>query len=318
MTTRFAVAVGLALLTGGGLTAQPAVAPPPRPSLSEVVKEYQRLGLPPPDAPLVRVGVWRQPEIFRGDERKHPFKPDVNWRYLLGFQLPPPWPGADPRYWFGWPWEFDEWGVRDWHDPRQVEPVEPTPDALWKTVIDDPEQAVWMAVACRLRGWDELAERLYARAWEINAERENNEDVISELQGSAYWRLELQLTQLGTDRVELVRRLKALADRNTNLGHPANLQDLDELAAGLKTRVSPPGTMESLIDGLIDYKNWNFDSDPAVGEAPYWALADKGFDAVPALIDHLRDERLTRGYSHSIGKGFRAASSPSVTSARTS
>lgn len=305
MTTRFALAVGLALVACGGVTAQPTVAPPPRPSLNEVVKEYRRLGLPlpPPDAPLVRVGIWHQPELFMADERKHPFRPDVIWKYHLGFQLSPPWPEADPRYWFGWAWEFDEWRVRDWYDPRQVEPVEPTPDALWKTVIE-PEQAVWMAVACRLRGWDELAERLYARARELYERDGYSKDVISELQGSAYWRLETKLTQLGTDRAEVVRRLKALADRNTNLGHPAKLQDLEELAAGLKTRLSPPGTMESLIDGLIDYKNWNFDTDPAVGEAPYWALADKGFDAVSALIDHLGDERLTRGYSHSIGKGF--------------
>ncbi len=48
-----------------------------------------------------------------------------------------------------------------------------------------------------------------------------------------------------------------------------------------------PGTIEALIDDLVDY----------VGTKPderYNRIANLGFEAVPQLIDHLDDERLTR------------------------
>ena len=60
--------------------------------------------------------------------------------------------------------------------------------------------------------------------------------------------------------------------------------------------------MEALIDGLVDY--WQEDGFPPSkksGEEMYWKLAEMGFDAVPTLIEHLNDERLTRTYDVTVG-----------------
>ncbi len=60
---------------------------------------------------------------------------------------------------------------------------------------------------------------------------------------------------------------------------------------------SPPGSIEALIDGLIDFQGssggMGFESGAEDGS--YQRLALLGFEAVPKLIEHLDDERLTRG-----------------------
>lgn len=289
------LAVGLVgVLAGGVAVAQPPPAPPPVPTLREVVKEYQRLGLPlpPADAPLVRIEVWRR---SLEDSDRPPAR-----AYLLGFRLPPQWPGGDPRYWCG-----SAWATEEWYHPESVAPAAPTPEALHRTADRLSGDTLAMAVACRLRGWDDLAERLYARARQDYASTAGEDDefrVIDELRVLAFEMWQMRLAERGTDRASALRQLKALVEENEWLQHPTNGFLLSALETTLTHPGSPAGTVDALIDGLTEYwEDWDFwvwthtPANPA-GQEAYWRLAERGFEAVPALIDHLRDDRLTRVY----------------------
>ena len=62
---RVLVAVAAILFSQGTSVAQLPTAPPPHPTLNEVVKEYLRLGLPlpPANAELVRIDLFRNAHI---------------------------------------------------------------------------------------------------------------------------------------------------------------------------------------------------------------------------------------------------------------
>lgn len=285
-----ALAVGF-----GHVPGWPPLAPPPRPSLNEVVREYKRLGLtlPPPEAALIRIGYWRWTSEYADGKRVR--------SYHLGFRLAPPWPGGDPRYWFG------SWMSSTlWFDPRTVEPVEPTPAALSDVYMPfGGEEYIGLAIACRLRGWDGLADGLYARAWErFTADREREYEPFTAFRDEAYTNWEGRLSKRGTDRAEVLRHLKALIGEDENLLTPRRGFVLSALETTLGHPGSAPGTVEALIDGLTEYweeppfEDVHDVAADAAGREPYRKLAERGFEVVPALLDHLGDDRLSRAYHH--------------------
>ncbi|HSQ56770.1 MAG TPA: hypothetical protein VLM40_13600 [Gemmata sp.] len=69
---------------------------------------------------------------------------------------------------------------------------------------------------------------------------------------------------------------------------------LEDLELTLLPRKSKPGSVEALIDGLTDYWEDPEDSDNEEGQTAYWKLAERGLEAVPVLVEHRRDYRLTR------------------------
>jgi hypothetical protein len=82
------------------------------------------------------------------------------------------------------------------------------------------------------------------------------------------------------------------ADLNT----PEKQALLKSLDAALVPSEAKPGSIESLIDALVHIRSTNLplygiDSDPR-----YVHLVEAGFEAVPNLIEHLDDDRLTRLY----------------------
>jgi hypothetical protein len=97
----------------------------------------------------------------------------------------------------------------------------------------------------------------------------------------------------GAERREVLRYLQA-----ADLGFHTDVRDLERT---ITPRKSKPGTAEALIDDLIEWRTWDevimgadFSGDLHPGEAAFWKLAEMGFDAVPALLDHLHDSRFTR------------------------
>ena len=290
------VAVAAAVMMAGPVSAQPQVAPPPVPTLREVVKEYQRLALPlpPPDAPLVRITIW----LATDDPDRRPRR-----SHLLGFQLPPPWPGADPRYWCG----SDFWADQ-WFDPRAVEPTDPTPAALDQVRMSGDDY-LDLAVACRLRGWNQLADRLYHRSREFFYEmnRPSDEDEarpsddeeeyrpLADLRDRAFFRWVKASPDPGADSLWAAGPVRALIDDAVDPLSAA----LGVLLAGpgpTQFRRAPPGSVEALIDGLTEYRDDLFGNSLPDDHEPYWRLAERGFDAIPALIDHVKDDRPTRAY----------------------
>jgi hypothetical protein len=77
---------------------------------------------------------------------------------------------------------------------------------------------------------------------------------------------------------------------------------LRSLEAALVPSNAKPGSVEALIDVLVeldDEKKWTVDAFADPGPQ-YLKLSLLGFAAVPALIEHLDDDRLTR----SVKQGF--------------
>lgn len=302
---RFVAVVSAALLGCGSAVAQPQLAPAPHLPLSELAKEYKRLGLPlpPKEAELVRIT--GSSHIGQLGFRLYGSYPEQ-----LGLLASVP-PGGYPHYLIGagYTWQ-----------PDRIEPIKPGADAVRdiepRWVVD----AIGLAVQCRERGWDEFAELLYARAreaianpvparWRIYERDEGNIRVIErtpfdgwklrtpggsaldELRQAAviYWTG--QIRERDSDRNEILRHLKELA--------PGQKDNLRVLELTVAPRRSKPGTPEAFIDELTEY--WESDKrafEPLDasqrGEAAYRKLVEMGFDAVPALLDHLKDERLTR------------------------
>lgn len=281
-----------ALLAAASARAQTPVAPPPHPPLAEVVAEYKRLGLPfpPPDAELVQVD-WREyTAIYRGE-------PEETW-YRLAYRIPPAKPGERPRY-----LEIDFWGVAfskiEVFPGREVSDLGLPPDL--PRLVDDPHghRFLALAVQCKARGWDELAEAAYSRAIEQLAEDESYRSVATELRFMAWLHWLQPLFERGGDRKEALRRLTALAKEEPSLLTPHSKQFLHQLELTVAPPKSKPGSAEALIDDLTEYFTENPNGpfmgwQPPKNPASYWKLAELGFDAVPALIEHVTDDRLTR------------------------
>lgn len=299
MPARFVLVTALLLLTCGFVIAQPAIAPPPHPALDELVKEYLRLELPlpPPDAQLVRI---RRKHV----DRDHPDGPQVSFSYILGFRLPPSAPGKDSRYFVG----HGRLGP-EWFDSSTVERAEPTLDALHRVSMGD-EKLLCFAIHCKIRGWIDLANAAYTQSRHQYAEiAEMNKQpipsLIVELRDSSlgYWASRIH--EPGYDRKAILKKLKEKYAEEPSLLSPQDELLLRQLELTVAPRKSTPGTIEALIDDLTEYwvdtyglsdeltwKKWK-----EKGEEPYWKLAELGFDAVPTLIDHLTDDRLTRTQS---------------------
>jgi hypothetical protein len=291
MTTRTWVATVFTLL-GFGCTsaiAQLPIAPEPHPTLDELVKEFKRYGLPipPKNAELVRI--------------------TMGFSEYLGFRCPPLKPGDDPRFLAG----------SDYLEFRSFDSstgVKPTLVALEGLTLRWSSDLLCLAVQCRMRGWDELADALYAQARnEINAApiiieepqplfpngahyrrlyvpglrgRIDERSVSNELRHAAWFYWQPQIMWWGSDRKEILKYLKLLDPNN-----PTNR----DLALTIAPRKSKPGSVEALIDELTEYRGetfWNRDRHRS--EEAYRKLVELGFDAVPALIEHLDDQRFTR------------------------
>lgn len=291
---RLLAAFASTLLACAPALAQKPVAPEPHLALDELVKEYKRLGLPlpPPNAELVRVKFTNYPD-------------------QLGFRAPAT-PGESPEIVIG----------TDIHSSRRrtSEVVKPEPAALLDVEPRWVSDFLCLAIQCRIRGWNEFAALLHARAqeaittpvpartevrdwgqkfgkfrtgrlngWELH---KSNSSALKELRhvASSYWSDQVMSTN--SDRKVVLRHLKELAPESENVR---------DLELTLAPRKSKPGTVESLIDDLTDYWASNkmafepLDANQR-GEAAYRKLVEMGFDAVPALIDAVKDRRLTRGF----------------------
>jgi hypothetical protein len=289
------------LLAAAPAVAQPAVAPPPHLPIDELVKVYQSFGLPlpPKDAELVRLTPTHFPP-------------------RLGFRCQPAKPGETPRYFVGTGYDYSAayYGTK-------VEPVSPTPEALAGIEPTCSSDLLALAVQCRLRGWNDLATALNSKAAEaINGRevvvtegifgfpglagrpyrsssvpglRSENlvlRSVVEELRlaASDYWSSRIMWKE-DSNRHEILKYLKLVEP-----GSPS----IRDLELTLAPSNSEPGSVEALIDDLRDYSSWS----DQVSKGVYWSIAEKGFDAVPALLKHVSDQRLSRSHGISYTSGF--------------
>ena len=179
------------------------------------------------------------------------------------------------------------------------------------------------ALQCKTRGWDKLAQRLWDLSirqssgherspWHLPPNQPPKEAVAT----TAWVHYMNQLMEPDTDRRVIEGRMKLLISREPTLDNEANRKLLSCLKATFVPSRAKPGTPEALIDALVEMRGqislvweiadddgaWHFLELPDRLDSPprWWVawrhLIELGFDAMPALIDHLDDVRLTRTY----------------------
>ncbi len=265
--------------------------------LLAVYREYG-LPLPPEGAELVRVVSGWVPE---GPGR------DSTPGYVLGFRLSPRGARARPRLLIGTEvYEPDP----VWHKFEVVSPgvdlraVHPR----WQGRAFPLNAGLATAIQCQALGHRRLARELLAHSVEQGAglsawlfRRPDSRTPRAALVYLAWTHWANELARPGTDRAVIARQMKALLAAEPALDTEESRALLKSLEAALRPSRARPGSAEALIDRLVDLcmarQSW------AVPEGDYWLLAERGFEAVPALLEHLDDERLTRTVREGYGIG---------------
>ena len=268
------------------------------PGLDALGRQYLDAGLPlpPTDAPLLLTqtgGRWspghdRDAEYVLGF-RLGPAGSDEGERFLMGTQQGEAFNGDErapatrplarahelPRVRF----------VREWESPRQPFTVN-----NWLA----------LAVQCHLRGEDRLARQIFARGL-TRAEKFarglkpfGNDDWRDALAVTAWnhW-MNVQCTA-GTDRREVLARLEKLSAGFLSLDGPFERDYLASLRLALVPGTGAPESVEGLVDALVEHTGSSGIGSNDSNDPIYAQLQKLGFAAVPTLIAHLEDRRLTR------------------------
>lgn len=245
-------------------------------SLDELLKEYQAHGLPlpPKDRKLVQFdsGI-RVYSNGKGEPR-----------YLLAFEIKPGTKTEKPILLSGLTQVQPTW------NPRCRE-VAAEPEAARDLELSADDDLV-LAIQCHMRGWDKLARFLLERS-----QKEATLPLRKQLVQLAWSYWERQLTQPGVDRAPVAKRLKELIRQDKEFDTNYNRSLLKSLDLALLPSKAKPGSVKAMIDDLVDY---DADSGPSSQIDPgdrYERLVKLGFEAVPELIKHLNDDRLTRAKS---------------------
>lgn len=193
---------------------------------------------------------------------------------------------------------------------KTVELIEPKPEIVRS--VNFRRQATFelndglvIALQCKARGWNALAQEL----WTSNLKQDSGDRFgvfhqpadLPDTTAVAYlaWAYSgNELVQPDTDRAKIVKRMKAVLAAEPELNTEVNRALLKSLEAALVPSTAKPGSVEQLIDDLTEMCNTGRRYDEV--DPRYSRLAEMGFVAIPALIEHLADDRLTR----SVRQGF--------------
>lgn len=170
----------------------------------------------------------------------------------------------------------------------------------WPRPLQKDAAELPFALQCELLGWHDLALAAFEQ-WRSKTLIDPN--IRQELQGVAWEYWSAQFRHHNADRAKVARRLNAMV---AHLDPPTNDPFLHFLNLSLKPSGAKTGSAEAAIDELMDAR-WHHGAsfkdglDPRVED-----VVRLGFDAVPALIAHLDDDRLTRthhnGYYANFGR----------------
>lgn len=265
-------------------------------SLDHLLADYRGYGLPlpPDDAKLVR---------FESGGRTIVNGKLTPPTYFLGFLLRPATKDKRAQLLVG----TQEIAVRF---GESVESVDPKPQLVNNIDIDFWERAAFpsnaglaVALQCKARGWDALAQQLWTSSLK-NAIGHNfggfyqpanlpNRTAVAYL---AWTYSGNELVKPDTDRTKTAKRMKALLAAEPKVCARGGEELLKSLEAALVPSIAKPGSVERMIDDLTEMCNTFLEHDTK--DPRYTRLAVEGFAAVPALLEHLDDERLTRSIKH--------------------
>lgn len=247
---------------------------------------YLGLPLPPPDATPVR---WTEYRHGRRSDGTLSREEEPQLGLVVRKRA-----GAEPAV------VWDVWGERKEFAPSRLRPIPPTVACLdgldW--LAED-----WLSLAAWSHhlGWDEVARAAFARGRTAapgggyTPTAEDKDHVLLTLRTVAWKRAYEALTEPGTDRRKVRSTLRLVHDNDPRFRDPHAASLLRSLDLTLRPPRARAGTVEALIDGLTESpKGQGSLLTPSGPPDAYDRLVERGFDAVPALIAHLGDERLTR------------------------
>lgn len=123
----------------------------------------------------------------------------------------------------------------------------------------------------------------------------NTDHVLHILRKLSWTRAYENLSDPGTDRKALLVALRRVAAEDGRFRGEGQTKLLRSLEATVNYRPATPGTTEVLIDGLTECAApWWGRIIPGREPTAYTRLVEQGFDAIPAILAHIADERLTR------------------------
>jgi hypothetical protein len=267
--------IGLALIGIIWLgTSLAATAAEPLPSLDELLKQYKELGLPLPlkDAKLVRYETHSN-----GSVGKRTLK-----NQKLAFQVKPGNWIESPILLYG----LDQLSPDDDSD---VKDLSPDTDSV-KDITQSENDDLFLAIQCQSQGWSKLARYLFERS-----QKEARRAPKTALIENAWYYWEAKVIEPKIDRAPIAKHLRQMLVLSKDLDTEGNRRLLRSLELALVPSKAKRGSVEALVDDLVDYEGKTggvlqfFKPDER-----YFRIAATGFEAVPALIDHLDDDRLTR------------------------
>jgi hypothetical protein len=273
-------------------------------SLETLWKDYQAYGLPAPPAEArlavlpaslrsFRNGVWRQNQHLVLLIR--PARDNEEAVY---------WAGCDP----GPRWEGMEF--------RPIAPEKAQIEKTTTLVVDTahgrfptfPDLA--LAIQCHAKGWKKLAEALLDRSQQtpkrdrVRRRPPRPRDDRAALALLAWNHYCNQFAWSKGDRKPIVEKLKKLLAAGKGLdtqAHRNMVADMERTLVAVKTT---PGSAEAALEGLLDFDpdwgtwlgaGWDYGPRNNAGSNPHYRhLRDLGLSAVPLLLRHRDDFRLTR------------------------
>jgi hypothetical protein len=183
-------------------------------------------------------------------------------------------------------------------DPFEVESLTVVKPDL--KVLGADADLGWLedAIEYHARGWGSLARTTFRR-WAVSNNPRDAAELLR-LRAWYYWRSRLY-TDPSKPLAVIAKHMKQVLP-GTRYDTPVNRDLIRCLELALKPRNSPPGSDDALIDDLIELAgeipHIGADEKALRNDPRYRAIVRRGLDAVPALIAHLNDDRLTRVLGH--------------------
>ena len=186
-----------------------------------------------------------------------------------------------------------------------VDRTRPADLQRWPDFPTYPDLA--LAVQCQARGRHELALALLQRSrkpWlrsPFNRSKPRPRDDRAALAELAWYYWCTQFARAKGDRQPIVNRLRRILEGPHGIDSPARRNVLTDMEQTLALRIVPADRLEAAVESLLelDAAGNCVDRNPA-----YQRLRDAGFDAVPVLIRHLHDYRLTRDIAATVGNRY--------------
>ena len=260
--------------------------------LDNLLAVYRSYGLPmPPDHArlVISVGTEVIPMLYAPGVRKPPLAEFGQRVRRLVFLVRE---GNEQKP----PEVFDGLRVHGWASPRvQVTFTNLTkisPEELRTLVIENkPWNPFFFALQCKARGWDRLARailELHCSHGELPYRRRLASEAWT------YWHDELG--EQNADRASIARRLHQLIRQEKPFDNDRNRSLVRRLDETVVPRPVKPGSIEAAVDNLKEgtADPGIYNNDEPLDDPVYARVAEFGLAAVPELIKHLDDHRLTR------------------------